>query len=418
MTSGSDGTGLHESENVRLRAQIVALEQRLNQQVQRTEAILQATLEGYHTVGLDGTILDCNDAFARGLGYTQSELRGAHIAELDPKPREELQAAIARTINLQSKRFISKHRHKDGHFIDVEINSHFVQIGEDRFLTASSHPITEQLQREQEIREREQKFRAIFDHTSLFISLVTAAGILLECNRTMLDFIGSGRATIEGRSIWAADFWDPANRDTIEACTRKAALGDPASCEVTLHSTLAGKLGGAVTLHLRIKPILNESGQSVLLIAEGYDVSELRRAEAERASLKEQVIAAQSAMIGELSTPLIPLHAGVVVMPLIGTLDRERGEHLLSRLLEGVVAYRASVAILDVTGVPTVDTEVANTLVRAARAVRLIGASVILTGIRPEVAQTLVQLDVDLKGITILASLAAGLDHARQRTSR
>jgi rsbT co-antagonist protein RsbR len=106
------------------------------------------------------------------------------------------------------------------------------------------------------------------------------------------------------------------------------------------------------------------------------------------------------------------------VMPLIGTLDRARGELLLTRLLEGVVAYRASIAILDVTGVPTVDREVADTLVRAAQSLRLIGASVILTGIRSQVAQTLVQLDVDLQGIVILGSLAAGLDHARQRISR
>lgn len=418
MTQGSDVTGLHEAENVRLRAEIVALEQRLSRQVQRTEAILQATLEGYHTVGLDGTILDCNDAFARSLGYTPTELRGAHLADLDPKPREELQAAILRTMNLQRKRFVSKHRHRDGHLIDVEINSHFVQIGEDRFLTAFSHPITEQLQREQELRDSERRFREIFDHTSLFISLVTVEGVLLECNRTMLDFIGSGRAEIEGRSICSADFWDRSNRDVIEACTRKAALGDPSACEVTIHRTLDGSHDGAVTLNLWIKPIVNESGRTVLLIAEGYDISELRRAETERASLKEQVIAAQRAMIGELSTPLIPLHAGIVVMPLIGTLDRARGELLLARLLEGVVAYRASIAILDVTGVPTVDTEVADTLVRAARSLRLIGADVILTGIRSQVAQTLVQLDVDLKGIVILGSLAAGLDHARQRISR
>jgi anti-anti-sigma regulatory factor len=96
-------------------------------------------------------------------------------------------------------------------------------------------------------------------------------------------------------------------------------------------------------------------------------------------------------------------------MPLIGTIDSGRAQMVLETLLEGVARYQASLAILDITGVVTVDTQVAQALVGAARAVRLLGAQVMLTGIQPQIAQTLVHLGVDLSGIQTQGSLQAGI---------
>jgi anti-anti-sigma regulatory factor len=128
-----------------------------------------------------------------------------------------------------------------------------------------------------------------------------------------------------------------------------------------------------------------------------------------------ELIRAQQAALAELSTPLIPISDDVMVMPLIGTVDSFRAQQVISTLLEGIAGKRVSIAILDITGVAVVDTQVANALIHAAQAVELLGAQVVLTGIRPEVAQTLVGLGTDLKGIITRSSLQSGIAFATTR---
>jgi PAS domain S-box-containing protein len=149
-------------------------------------------------------------------------------------------------------------------------------------------------------------------------------------------------------------------------------------------------------------------GQAIIL----RDATEQIRNEEERAALHEQVIAAQQAALRELSTPIIPLTDDVVAMPLIGAIDSNRAQQVIETLLAGVAASRATTAILDITGVQVVDTQVANALLRAAQAVKLLGAQVVLTGIRPEIAQTLVGLGLDLSGIVTRATLQSGIAFA------
>jgi anti-anti-sigma factor len=139
------------------------------------------------------------------------------------------------------------------------------------------------------------------------------------------------------------------------------------------------------------------------------DMSEQVQAEEERAALQQQIISAQRDALRELSTPLIPISEKVVIMPLLGTIDSQRAQMVMETLLEGVAQHQARLAILDITGVPVVDTQVAQALVSAARAVRLLGAQVMLTGIQPQIAQTLVHLGVDLGGITTRSSLQSGI---------
>ena len=121
--------------------------------------------------------------------------------------------------------------------------------------------------------------------------------------------------------------------------------------------------------------------------------------------------------IRELSAPILPVAPGVLVAPLVGAIDGERAAVLMSGLLGAAERDGARYLILDVTGIPLIDTQVARVLLQATQAVRLLGAQVILTGIRPEVAQTLVGLGVDLGGIVTRASLQSGIAEARSRLS-
>jgi rsbT co-antagonist protein RsbR len=126
----------------------------------------------------------------------------------------------------------------------------------------------------------------------------------------------------------------------------------------------------------------------------------------------EEQIQQQSREIIELSTPVMQVWQGVVVAPLIGSLDSNRTQQFMERLLNRIVETNSPVALVDITGVPTIDTQTAQHLIETISAVRLLGAQVVLTGVRPAIAQTLVHLGIDLSNIMTRASLSAGLQVA------
>ena len=131
---------------------------------------------------------------------------------------------------------------------------------------------------------------------------------------------------------------------------------------------------------------------------------------------REAVIRRQQDELIELSTPVVKLWEGVVAVPLIGTLDSARTQVVMESLLERIVATDSTIAIIDITGVPTVDTLVAQHLLRTVAAARLMGADCIISGIRPQIAQTIVHLGVDLTAVTTKASLADAFLLALKRT--
>ena len=123
----------------------------------------------------------------------------------------------------------------------------------------------------------------------------------------------------------------------------------------------------------------------------------------------EERLQQQSREIMELSTPVMQVWQGVVVAPLIGSLDSQRTQQFMERLLNRVVETNSPMALVDIMGVPMIDTQTAQHLIETISAVRLLGAQVVLTGVRPAIAQTLVHLGIDLSDITTRSSLAAGL---------
>jgi rsbT co-antagonist protein RsbR len=119
--------------------------------------------------------------------------------------------------------------------------------------------------------------------------------------------------------------------------------------------------------------------------------------------------------ISELSTPIIPVYDGILVLPLVGSIDSRRAGEITERLLEAVTAYHAQMVIIDITGVPLIDTRTAHHLLMTTRAAALLGSRVILVGIGPEIAQTIVQIGIELPGLITLANLQAGIAYALER---
>src|ERR1700728_3471144 len=131
---------------------------------------------------------------------------------------------------------------------------------------------------------------------------------------------------------------------------------------------------------------------------------------------REEVIVRQQREIAELSTPVVKLWDGILALPMIGTLDSQRTQVVMETLLQAIVDTEASIAIIDITGVPTVDTLTAQHLLKTVAAARLMGADCIISGIRPQIAQTIVHLGVNLSDVTTKASLADAFSIALKRT--
>jgi rsbT co-antagonist protein RsbR len=129
---------------------------------------------------------------------------------------------------------------------------------------------------------------------------------------------------------------------------------------------------------------------------------------------RERVIRQQQDSIRELSTPVLPVRERLLILPIIGVLDTERARQLTEQLLNGIRTHRAKVVVIDITGVPDVDESVANNLVRTVDASRLMGASVIITGLSPLIAQTLVTIGVDLSKMDTIGDLQGGLEEAER----
>lgn len=145
------------------------------------------------------------------------------------------------------------------------------------------------------------------------------------------------------------------------------------------------------------------------------ELAERVRIERERANLQDEVIRIQSARLAEIAAPLIPITDEIMVLPLIGTMDTARAQQVIETVLDGAQHHRARVVIIDITGMKHVDTNVASMLIRAAAALRLLGTQSVLTGIRAEIAQTLISLGVDLSGVVTRSTLQSGIAFAASR---
>jgi rsbT co-antagonist protein RsbR len=156
-----------------------------------------------------------------------------------------------------------------------------------------------------------------------------------------------------------------------------------------------------------IKALEDLSHQSARTIVDTYHletIEQLQAAGAAQAALREA--------IQELSIPIIPVYNGVLVVPLVGRVDSARAQALTEALLEAIAREQAEIVLLDITGVAVVDTRVANHLMQTARAASLLGSQVVLVGISAEVAQTLVQLGLDLGHLVTLSNLQSGIEYA------
>ena len=211
-----------------------------------------------------------------------------------------------------------------------------------------------------------------------------------------------------GSADFADAAWTPLLEFLDDLSRTRAAQGFSPSETATFVFSLKQPLLALMQAQLGKDPALVDEVWAATVL---LDKLGLRTVEAHTAR-REEIIARQQAEMLELSTPVVQLWDGVLALPLIGTLDSGRTQIVMENLLQAIVDTRSSLAIIDITGVPAVDTLVAQHLLKTVGAARLMGATCIVSGIRPQIAQTMVHLGVGFEGVVTRASMADALEHA------
>ncbi len=343
-----------------------------------------------------------NQAACRVLGYSRQELLSLSIPDFDPDfPASNWAEHWANLKRQRSLHFESRHRAKDGRVFPVEISANFLEYGGKEYNIAFVRDISERKLADRKLQESEERYRMVVEDQTEFVVRWLPDGTRVFVNSSYGRFLGTPVQELVGANV-------SARLSSEEQEKLRLVIGalTPAKPTSTHVFDLRGPDGSLHTVEWTNRGLFDEQGRLKELQSVGRDITEQRRAEAQ--------LARQQQMIHELSTPVLPVSEGLLILPLIGSIDTLRARQMTEQLLRSVRANRAQVVVIDVTGVATMDTAVANHLILTAEAARLLGAQLILTGISRDIAQTLVGLGVNLGTLKTVGDLRSGIEEAQR----
>jgi PAS domain S-box-containing protein len=224
----------------------------------------------------------------------------------------------------------------------------------------------------------------------------TLDGTILSWNRGAERMYGYLAAEIVGRPV--SEMVPSTKPDEVPQILERVKRGERVD---HFETARVRKDGEVIDVSLNVSPIRDASGKIIGASTTARDITEQKK--------MHEALTQRAKEILDVSTPVLQVWEGVVVAPFIGTLDTQRAQQFMERLLDKIVETNSSVALLDVTGVPAIDTRTAQHLIETITSVRLLGAQAVLTGVRPAIAQTLAHLGINLADVVTRSSLAAGL---------
>lgn len=379
--------------------------QRLNAEALRIfKSLVENAMDGITMSDMDGLFSYANASYCRMLGYTFEELQGYSVATVFDDPSQTEQVGQELTTGGTWSGSIT-YRRKDRSTFEGHVQSWLLydEAEQPQAVAGVVRDVTEQQQHERSLRQSQALLQSLLDNMPLAVYVKDAEGRYTIINQLAATFLHASSQEVVGKT----------DHDLLPPEVARMWLQNHQHV-LTSGETLKNEFefpleDGRHTFVSMLFPLLNIQGEIYAVGGISTDMTERKRAEEERAILQQQIIDAQQAAIRELSTPLLPLAEHVIALPLVGSIDSSRAQQVMETLLEGIAAYQADVAIVDITGVKVVDTQIAQMLLQTARAVRLLGAQIILTGISSALAQTLVHLGADLSGIITRSTLQQGI---------
>jgi rsbT co-antagonist protein RsbR len=396
-TSGRGALVVHRDVTDRARAEREREDVR-----ERLQALADATTTAV-CLHRGGTIIDGNLRMRETFSLSPEKLLGHRVdALLTVAPGEDLGTHLGRA---DAHVFEATARRGDGTSFLVEVVSTPVESRGEPLWGLAIRDISAQRAAEHALRESEERSRLLAELSSEGL-ILTERATIFQANRAMKRMLGYEDEEIIGRS--AADVIAPEDIENVMAHIRSGS-DEQYECKfVRKDGTKFPALVAGFQLPYQGRVV---RGVRMRDITEQKQAEEVMR----RNIVQEEKLRVQAERLVEMSTPFIPITHEIAAMPLIGTMDADRANRALETMLEGIARSRAHTAIVDVTGVTAMDADVATSLVRLAHTVRLQGAQVVLTGIRPEMAEALVRLHVDLKGIVVKGSFQDGIRYAMTR---
>lgn len=347
----------------------------------------------------EGLVASWNEGAERLKGYQAREIIGQHFSRFYPPeaiaaglPNQELRMAA------EQGRFEDEgwRLRKDGSrfWANVIMTALRDQNGVIRGFAKVTRDLTERNETAEALQKASAYTRSLIEASLDPLVTISPEGKITDVNGATEKVTGCNREELIGTDF-SGYFTSPDKaREGYEKVFRDGQVRD-------YPLEIRRRDGRGISVLYNASVYRDEKGEVIGVFAAARDITEMKRA--------EERIRQQSREILELSTPVMQVWQGVVAVPLIGTLDSQRTQQFMERLLDRIVETNSPVALVDIMGVPTIDTQTAQHLIETITAVRLLGAQVVLTGVRPAIAQTLVHLGVDLSGITTRSSLAAGL---------
>ncbi len=347
----------------------------------------------------DGTIRTSNPGMQALTGRSAKDLDGSDFASLFPSDLQDIgypAQALGQAVSTKRFEAVSRQARKGGteFWANIALAVIAGEGGESQGLSMVVRDVTAQRRADEAARKAGAYSRSLIEASLDPLVTIAPDGKITDVNAATERITGLGREALVGTDF-SDYFTSPAEARTgYERVFRDGQVVD--------YPLELRHADGSVTPVLYNAAVYrDETGEVIGVFAAARDVTEQR--------LAERRIRQQSQEILELSTPVMQIWEGVVAVPLIGNLDSQRTQLFMERLLERIVETNSPLAIVDIMGVPTIDTQTAQHLMETITAVRLLGAQVILTGVRPAIAQTLVHLGVDWSSITTRSSLSAGL---------
>jgi methyl-accepting chemotaxis protein len=353
---------------------------------------------------LDGMVLDVNREAERAYGWSRKELVGQSYKKLVPEFRsrhaDELLERCAAGEDIRNIEAVRITKNGESRIVLLAMSSLRDEKGTAVAIASYAKDITDL---KGEAAERERMAKVFMDATDAII-IETLEGVILDVNRAAVDAYGYSREELIGNPIKLVV---PDERhEGADDLLRRCIAGEELRNIEVVRDT---KTGERVVVLLTLSLLHDAQGKPMSIASYAKDITELRRVEEQQRKEREEVIAAQAQSLAELSTPVTEVWEGILLLPIVGIVDSRRAHDIMNSVLETISEKQARHIILDISGVGVVDTAVANHFIKISKATQLMGCRCAISGVSPAIAQTMVELGIDVGTMSTTSTMRDAL---------